>query len=128
MTFWPLISCRAFLTSKNGWLQPTDDAGRIAGHYGAGRNVAGDDASCAYYGAFTDGHSGEDGYIAPEPDTVPDGDGQGFLGTLVALLGVEGMDSGEQAAARTDEDVAADGDRGLVENCQVEVDVGAVSD
>ena len=70
----------------------------------------------------------KDGYIAPEPDTVPDGDGQGFLGTLVALLGVEWMNCGEQAAARTDEDVAADGYRSLVEDCQVEVDVGVVSD
>ena len=84
MTLWPRISSRAFSTSKNGWLQPTDDAGGIAGHYGAGRNVAGDDASGAYYSTLTDGYSGKDGYIAPEPDTVPDGDGQGFLGTLVA--------------------------------------------
>ena len=71
--------------------------GGITGHYGAGRNVAGDDASGAYYSTLTDGYSGKDGYIAPEPDTVPDGDGQGFLGTLVALLGVEWMDCGEQA-------------------------------
>ena len=101
--------------------------GGITGHYGAWRNVAGDDTACSDNGSFADGHSWKYGYIAPEPDIVPYGDGQGFLGTLVALLSVEGMDGGEQAAARTDEDVAADCDRGLVENGQVEVDVGVIA-
>ena len=53
------------------YLQRADDAGGITGHYGAGRNVAGDDASGAYYGSFTDGYSGKDGYIAPSQTLSP---------------------------------------------------------
>ena len=101
--------------------------GGITGHYGAGRNVVGDDAAGSDDRAFADGDAGEDGDIAAEPDIVPDGDGEGLLDTLVALLRVEGVDGGEQAAAGTYEDVGADGDGGLVEYGQIEIDIGIVT-
>ena len=111
-----------------GWgLQPADDVGRVAGDDCMRRDIAGDDAACTDDRAFADGDSGEDRYIATEPDIVPDGDGQGLLGALVALFHVKGVDSGEQVAAGTDEDVGADGDGGLVENRHVEVDIGVVA-
>ena len=95
--------------------QPAEDTRGIADGNGVRRDIAGDDAAGPDDGALADGDAGEDGDIAAEPDIVPDGDGEGLLDALVALLHVEGVDGGEQAAARTYEDVGADGDGGLVE-------------
>ena len=105
-----------------------DDAGRISGHDGIGRDVAGYHRAGSDHGSVAHGDARQDGGAPADPHAVADGDGLGPLDAGVAGLGLQWMAGGVDAHVRADEYMVAETDHGFVQDGEVEVGEETVAD
>lgn len=107
---------------RDSGLYRFDGSGRVAGDYGARRDVFGDYGAGGYDGAIAYGNAGEDGCAAAYPYVVAYGDRLSPLAAVAAFVRVEGMAGGVYAHIWPDKYVVAYGDKRFVEHREVEID------
>lgn len=99
----------------------------VAGGDAVGGDIFGHHAACADDAVVPDGHAGQHGAAAAEPDVAADGDGAGKLGAGAPLFRVDGVAGGVKAAVWSDQHVLPKGDRRAVQDDAVVVDVKSAS-
>ena len=113
---------------RDSGLYGFDGSGRVAGDYGARRDVFGDYGAGGYYGTIPYGNAGEQCGAAAYPYIVSYGDRLGPLAAVAAFVGVKRMAGCVDAYAGADKHVVAYGDKSLVKHCEVEVDKHMVAE
>ena len=113
---------------RDSGLYGFDGSGRVAGDYGARRDVFGDYGAGGYDGAIAYGNAGKYGGASAYPHIIAYGYRLSPLAAVAAFVGVKRMAGCVDAYAGADKHVVAYGDKSLVEHCEVEVDKHMVAE